>query len=135
MHGNVADREAASGFLTVRSPVIVRLCVIRRVGRPAATQYELPGYRIVAATAQRLAAEEAPGRQGAATQGAEAGDGDPCIIGTAGMEAAALPQQRAEPAFVEAEQWQQESGHVGVRGHRGRRFAGPGVFQKACLPG
>jgi hypothetical protein len=72
---------------------------------------EMRGTRVFATVAQRLAAKDAPQRQHAAAQGTEAHDGNPCIIGTTGMEAATLTQQGAQQAFVSAKQEEQESGH------------------------
>ena len=72
----------------------------------AAAEVELLGHRILAAFAQWLAAQQAPTGQQAATQRAEAGDGNPCIIGATGVKATTLPQQGADPALVEGEQYQ-----------------------------
>jgi len=100
---------------------------------PAATKDEPLRDGILAATAQGLAAREAPQRQRTATHRTEARDCNPCIIGATGVEATALPQQGAEPAFVEAEQKKQESGQDSSRGRDGWRFVVHPVFQKrAC---
>ncbi len=61
----------------------------------ATTESELFGYGVLATFAQWLAAQQTPAGQCAATQRTEAHDGNPCIIGAAGMEAAALTQQGA----------------------------------------
>jgi len=67
----------------------------------AAAQDEVLGDGVVAAFAKRLAAQDAPGTEGAATQGTETRYGNACIIGTGWMEAAAGAQHRAQPPFVE----------------------------------
>jgi hypothetical protein len=77
----------------------------------AADEVEMFGYRVVAAVAQRLAAQQAPTGQQASTPWTEAHDRDPCIIGAAGVESAARPQQRTQPALVESQQEQYQSSH------------------------
>jgi len=72
---------------------------------------ETLGNGVFAAAAKWLAAQDAPKRQRAATDGTEAHDGNPCIIGAAGVKAATLTQQGAQQAFVRAKQEKQESGH------------------------
>jgi len=79
--------------------------------RTAAGEMEMLGHRVLATGAQRLAPQDAPERQRAATYRTEAHDGNPCIIGTAGVEAATLTQQGAQQAFVGTKQEEQESGH------------------------
>ena len=99
----------------------------------ATTKDEAFGHRILAAAAQRLAAGQSPEGQRAATQRTEARNGNPCIIGATGVEATALPQQGAEPAFVEAEQKKQESGQDSSRGRDGWRFVVPLSIPEARL--
>ena len=70
---------------------------------------EMRGNGVFATVAQRLAAKDAPQPQHAAPQGTEAHDGNPCIIGTAGVEAATLTQQGAQQAFVSTKHEEQES--------------------------
>lgn len=94
-----------------------------RVGvMPATAQDKAFGHRILSAAAQRLAAGKPPQGQRTATQRTEACNGNPCIIGATGVEATTLPQQGAEPAFVQAEQKKQESGQDSSRGQDGWRF-------------
>jgi len=62
------------------------------------------GNGVFTALAQGLAAQQAPAGESATPDWTKAHDGNPCIIGTAGMEAAALTQQGAQPALVEAKQ-------------------------------
>jgi hypothetical protein len=56
--------------------------------------------RIVAAAAQRLAAQETQRGQVAAAQAAEARHGHARVLRAARMEAAATAEQRAQPALV-----------------------------------
>lgn len=76
----------------------------------AAHEMKLPRHRVVAAVAQRLATQQAPRGQQAASAGPEADHRNPCIIGATGVEAAALAKQRAEPALVQTKQPQYQSG-------------------------
>lgn len=68
------------------------------------------GHGIVATFTQRLATQQAPGNQQAAAPGPETRHGNPCIIGTGGVEAAARAQQGAEPALVQTKQPKYQSG-------------------------
>src|SRR6201996_6833661 len=61
------------------------------------------GDRVGAALAKGLAAPDAPDRKQAATPRTEARHSNPCIIGAAGVEAAALTEQGAQPALVESQ--------------------------------
>ena len=88
----------------------------------ASAQFERLRYRVLATAAQRLATGDAPCGEDAAPQRSEARQGNPCIIRATGVEATALPQQGAEPAFVQAEQKKQESGQDSSRGQDGWRF-------------
>jgi hypothetical protein len=83
--------------------------------------------------AQRLAAQQAPQRQHTALERPEACNGNPCIIGATGVKATALPQQGAEPAFVEAKQKKQESGQDISRGRDGWRFEVPSIPEARLL--
>jgi hypothetical protein len=69
----------------------------------AAAEMEVFRHRIQAAFAQWLAAQQAPTGQQAAAPGAEAHDGNPCIIGASGVKATTLSQQGAQQALVETE--------------------------------
>jgi len=68
----------------------------------AAAEGKTVGDGVEAAFAQRLAAKDAPGRKRAATPRTEARHSNPGIIGAAGVEAAALTEQGAQPALVES---------------------------------
>ena len=76
----------------------------------AAGEMKALGYRVFAAGAQGLATQQTPGRQQAAAPRAEARNGNPCIIRATGVESAALPEQWAEPALVQMQQPQYQSG-------------------------
>jgi len=101
-----ASLNFACGANGIRQRVGSRLAM-----RTAASEVEMLRHRILAAAAQRLAAHDAPQRQDTAPQRTEAHDGNPCIIGTAGVEAATRTQQGAQQAFVGTKQEEQESGH------------------------
>ena len=68
-------------------------------------------HRIEPAAAQRLTARDAPQRERAATQCAEARHRDSSIVRTARMEAAARAEQRAQAALVKREQGENDAGH------------------------
>lgn len=76
----------------------------------AMRQVKMLRHRIVAAGAQRLAAQYAPTRKQTAAPWPESRHGNPCIIGAAGVEAATRSEQRAEPTLVQMEQPQYQSG-------------------------
>ena len=75
-----------------------------------AREVKVLGDRILAAVAQRLAAQQAPAGQQAAAPRAEARDRNPCIIGATGVEAAVRAEQRTDQALVQTQQPQYESG-------------------------
>lgn len=77
----------------------------------ATDEVKVPGHRVIAAVAQWLAAQQAPAGQQGSAPWTEAYDRDPCIIGATGVESAALPQQRTQPALVESQQEQYQSSH------------------------
>jgi membrane protease subunit (stomatin/prohibitin family) len=66
----------------------------------AAGVVEVLRYRIHAAAAQRLAAQNPPARQQTAAPGAEANDCNPCIISAAGVKATSWTKQWTDPALV-----------------------------------
>ena len=70
----------------------------------ATAQDEVFRHGIETALAQRLAAQDAPRSEDAAARGPEARYGNPCIIGTGWMKAAACPEHRAQPPLVEGQQ-------------------------------
>ena len=79
-----------------------------------AGEMEVLGHRIVAAMAQRLAAQDAPQRQHAAAQRAEARHRDARVVRAARVEAATLPQQRAEQPLVQCQQGKNEASHADI---------------------
>lgn len=91
------------------------------------------GHRVLATGTQGLAAQQPPACEQAATPGAESNDGNPCIIGATGVEAASLSQQGAEPALVASEQKKQYSSQDNSRYRNSLRYGDMRVFQKrAC---
>jgi len=68
--------------------------------RAAAREGEMIGHGVVTAGTQGLAAKQPPSGQHTATWRPEARDRHPGVIRTAGLETAALAQQRADPALV-----------------------------------
>jgi hypothetical protein len=70
---------------------------------------ETIGHRVMPAVAKRLAAQQPPAGQQAASPWTEAQHGNACIIRTAGIKAAPLSQQWTDPALVQTEQPQYQS--------------------------
>jgi len=77
----------------------------------AAAQDKLVRDGIVATLAEGLAPQDAPAAEQRAPQGAEAGYGNPRVIGTGWMEPAIGPQQGTEPPLVKGQQEEEEAGH------------------------
>lgn len=71
---------------------------------------EVFGHRILAAGAQWLATQQPPAGQQAAAPRTEARERNPCIIRASRVEAAARTKQRADPALVQTQQPQYQSG-------------------------
>jgi len=69
------------------------------------------GDRIDAASAERLAAQDAVDAEPAAAPGAETRHGDARVVRAAGMKAAARAEQRAQPAFVSTQQRNEDARH------------------------
>lgn len=81
----------------------------RLLPAPAMRQAKLFGHRVVAAVAQRLAAQYSPQREHAATPWPEARHRNPCIIRATRMKATVRHEQGTEPALVQMEQAKYQS--------------------------
>lgn len=75
-----------------------------------APQGEGVRHGVESAVAKRLAARQAPQAQNAATGGAEAGDGDACVVRATRLETAAFAQKRTQQAFINGKQGKNQAG-------------------------
>ena len=92
--------------------------MLRRFGAAGTPQGEMVRHGIKAAAAQRLTARQPPQGQRATTQRSEARHGDPRVVGTAWMKAAACAQQRAQDSLVDRKQKEYQLRHWTGRGAR-----------------